>query len=134
MDSSGSVKILLEKSREEFQEEIESRFEKLQEQQKRRENLYRRLKEYKIVIFGCGAYGRTVLGYLYSLAERIYCMADNKRELWNTVVGGYEVLPPEDAVRRYPEALYIVASKLYAKDIAKQLQHIGIKEDMIYVY
>lgn len=133
-DYSDSVKILLEKSREDFQKEIEIRFEKLQEQQRRREDLYQRLKEYKIVIFGCGVYGRTVRKYLYSLAERIYCMADNKQELWNTLVEGYEVLSPEDAARRYPEALYIVANKLYAKDIARQLQRIGIKKDMIYVY
>ena len=106
----------------------------MQEQQRRREDLYQRLKEYKIVIFGCGVYGRTVRKYLYSLAELIYCMADNKQELWNTLVEGYEVLSPEDAARRYPEALYIVANKLYAKDIARQLQRIGIKKDMIYVY
>lgn len=131
---SRSVRDLLEKSKLEFENDIETRYENLREQRKRRENLYQQLKNYEIVIFGCGAYGRNVLKYLYSVTGHICCLSDNKQELWNTMVEGHEILPPEEAVRRYADALYIVANKLYAKDIVKQLRRIGIKEDMIYVY
>ena len=131
---SRSVKDLLEKSKCDFENDIEMRYENLREQQQRRENLYRRLKEDKIVIFGCGAYGKSVLKYLYSAIEDICCFTDNKQELWNDTIEGHRILSPKDAVEQFPNALYIVANKLHAQDIIQQLQSMGIKRDMIYVY
>lgn len=131
---SQNVRELLEKSRNDFEEEIEARYESGREQQCRRENLYRQLKDCKIVIFGCGAYGRNVLDYLYSVARCICCLTDNKQELWNTIVKGHEVLSPVETVRRYADALYIVANKLHAQDIMRQLQDMGIPDDKIYLY
>lgn len=133
-DYSQSIKRLLEKSREDVQEGIEIQYRNLRTQQERQENLYRRLKAQKIVVFGCGAYGKSVLKYLYSVKERICCLTDNKQALWNTWIEGHMVLPPKEAVKQYSEALYIVANKLYARDIMLQLQNMGIKENMVYIY
>lgn len=131
---SRNVKDLLEKSKHDFECDIEMRYENLREQQRRRENLYRRLKGDKIVIFGCGAYGKSVLKYLYSAIEDICCFTDNKQELWNDTIEGHRILSTKDAVEQFPNALYIVANKLHAQDIIQQLQSMGIKRDMIYVY
>lgn len=91
-------------------------------------------KQSKIVIFGCGKKGRMLLEETEFLASQICCATDNAKELWDTEWNGKVVLPPADAVRKYPGALYIVANKLHAQDIAGQLQDMGIRQDMICFY
>jgi len=88
----------------------------------------------KMIIFGCGKMGRTVLEQLKFEKERIYCLADNSKELWNTRLLDHEVLPPETAAERYPDAFYIIANKLHGQDIARQLQGMGVPEDRIWFY
>lgn len=86
--------------------------------------------EQKVIIFGCGIRGKLVLNYLYSsnMEEKLYCFTDNAEKLWNTKLDKYQVLPPTEAVKRYPEALYIIANKNYGNEIFSQLSEYGIEK------
>lgn len=88
----------------------------------------------KIVFFGCGKRGSAVLELIRFADNQICCLTDNSKLLWNTIKNNHEILAPEDAVARYPDAVYIVANKLHAQDIVQQLSHMGISKDMIWVY
>lgn len=88
----------------------------------------------KLIIFGSGQRGKKIVEMLQYMAHRIGCLTDNKRELWGTRIKGYEILSPKEAVQQYAEALYIVANKLHAQEIEKQLQDMGIQKDKIFVY
>lgn len=106
-------------------------------EKKRNEDLYKfldwltRLPDgQEIVVFGCGQRGKTVLEYLRFAEMHICCMADNAEELWGTVKWGQAVLSPEQAVKRYPDACYIVANKYHPDDILRQLSGYGIKKIM----
>lgn len=131
---SESIKLLLENTPDDFQKEIEVRFQNLQKLQCHKEELFRRLNGHTAVIFGCGAFGRRALDSLGSSKEQIGCLTDNQQKLWNTRLEGHKILSPEDAVEQYPEAFYIVANKANADDMVQQLKSMGIRETMIYIY
>ncbi len=88
----------------------------------------------KIIIFGCGKMGRAVLEQMRFLKERICCLSDNAEALWNTRLSGCEVLPPEAAAKRHPDAFYIIANKQHGQDMARQLREMGVPEGRIWVY
>lgn len=90
--------------------------------------------EDRIVVFGCGKVGSEVLELIKFADNQICCLTDNSELLWNTLKSNHEILSPEDAITRYPEALYIIANKLHAQDIVQQLRNMGICENMICVY
>lgn len=88
----------------------------------------------RIVIFGCGKRGDTILSLLEFMRNRIECLTDNSELLWGTRKDNLIILSPLDTVRRYPNAFYIVANKLHAQDILQQLYSMGICDDMVCVY
>lgn len=91
-------------------------------------------KEDKIVVFGCGKRGNEVLELIKFAEDKISCLTDNCKSLWKTIKNNHEILAPEDAVKQYPDAMFIIANKLYAQDIAAQLRHMGICETKICIY
>lgn len=110
-------------------------------EQENRERLYRFAstiselsREQKLVVFGCGQRGQMILEFLRFCRERIGCLIDNRKELWNTNIEGYAILSPNGAVEKYPDAFYIVANKLQAQDMKNQLQDLRVCEDRIYIY
>lgn len=88
----------------------------------------------KIVVFGAGQRGRLVLELLQFEKRCIGCVTDNDRKLWGMGIGEHMILPPEKAVEKYPDALYVVANKQQAQKMKQQLQDMGIKENKICVY
>lgn len=121
------VKALLE------QDEVVEREER-EKEQRFSDDILNAGIERGIVVFGCGRIGKTVLERLRFVRGHLCCLSDNSEALWNTQIEGINILPPEETVRRYPDALYIVANKLHAQDIRRQLQDMGISEDMISIY
>lgn len=87
-----------------------------------------------IVIFGCGNRGETVLDLLKFADNRISCLTDNSELLWGQMKHNHIILPPSDAVKQFPDAVYIVANKSQGQDIMRQIMNMGIAEDMICVY
>lgn len=111
------------------------------QEQEGRERLYRFVNVVsvmdsmqKIVVFGAGQIGRWILELLHFEKQCIGCITDNNRNLWSTDLCGHKIYPPEKAVEKYPDALYVVANKFHAQEIKQQLKDLGIQEKRIYIY
>ena len=109
-----------------------------EEYQRRVEHVKQMLKvigEKKVVLFGCGAWGRflhTLLEYRKPGCVAAYC--DNQRQLWNTKVQGISVWQPEQARATYPDAVYIITSQKFKKEIEEQLYRLEIPKERLYFY
>ncbi len=123
---------LLKKSKEEVWKDIEETYRQNQKREQERYTLLKNLEENQIVIFGCGIRGNNTLDYLKSVGveNRIACFTDNSEELWGTEIKNHHVLSPEEAVKKYPDSLYLVANKYHGDEIYSQLLKSGIKKIM----
>ena len=128
------VSRLLDHSWDELQELVETTFRKQQAEKARRARIFSSLQGCKVVIFGCGKRGRAVLDLFGFVPQDVYCLTDNNTAFWHGDIEGHRILPPEDAVMCYPQALYIVANQFHAQEIVEQLQDMGITENRICVY
>lgn len=133
-DISQAAKNFLGKERGDVEEEIETSFQFLEKKRYRQKQTYYILKENRLVIFGCGTIGKIVFNDLYSMRDKICCFTDNNAVLWNTQRYGYSILAPNEVIKTYPDALFIVANKLFSNDIAQQLQAMGIAKEKIFAY
>lgn len=93
------------------------------------------IDHHQVIIFCCGKYGK----YFHALLESkcpglVIAYCDNNDELWNTKVQGMRVLSPEMAVKKYPEAVYVVANLGSAQAIKSQLLELGIIDKQICFY
>lgn len=131
---SGVIESLLTKTKEKVWKDIDESYRDNWKREQRRYTFLENLGENKIVIFGCGRIGNSAADYLESigLSDQIYCFADNSKEYWGTSIKNCLVLEPAEAVKRYPDSLYLVASKYYEDEIASQLRKLGIQESNIY--
>lgn len=64
----------------------------------------------------------------------IKAFCDNNQEKWGSAFGGYDVLSPQEAVLKYPNAHFLIASAKYGVDILKQLKENNIPESNISIY
>ena len=86
-----------------------------------------------IVIFGTGNLGALVGCYLELSGKRAVAGIDNASWKWNKKINGLNILPPDEGVRRYPHAVYIIANAVHGWDMLKQLVQSGIREEQIVV-
>lgn len=89
----------------------------------------------QIVLFCTGKAARFALCLLrMNGLENIVAVCDNAREKWGDTYLGHEVLPPEEAIRCYPEAHYLVANRVCPQKIVAQLTESGIRKENISIY
>lgn len=89
----------------------------------------------QIVVFGTGKAAKFALCLMrMNRLDNIAAFCDNDREKWGGTYKGYEVLPPREAVRRYPQAHYLIANRTCPEVIAGQLEDSGIGRENISVY
>lgn len=89
----------------------------------------------QLVLFCTGKAARFALCLLrMNGLENIVAVCDNAREKWGGSYLGHEILPPEEAVRRYPEAHYLVANRACPEKILEQLTESGIRKENISIY
>ena len=87
------------------------------------------------VIFGCGRIGSFVHGqFLLRGLKNIAAYCDNNPAVQGSFQYDVEILSPTQAAKKFPEAKYIVANKLYGDKLLKQLLDLGIKRNNIMVY
>jgi glycosyltransferase involved in cell wall biosynthesis len=92
-------------------------------------------KKEQIILFCAGNTARYALCFMrLNGIDTIQAVCDNNSALWGKKYYGYEVLPPQEAVRRYAKAHYLIANTYRAKEIKKQLLSIGIQETDLSVY
>lgn len=91
----------------------------------------RRMEEYRrqeeIVIFGTGNYGRD----LYRMLKienicSVKCFCDNGIARQGKKMGELDILSPQEAVDRFPNALYIITPRGYGDEILRQLVGMGV--------
>jgi glycosyltransferase involved in cell wall biosynthesis len=86
-----------------------------------------------IVVFGTGVRGKAIYAFLKNNGfENVFCdnrIKNNCRKLFGT-----DIMLPEEAVRIYPQALYIITSPSNEKEMREQLIGMGIDEDRISLY
>lgn len=129
-----SIENLLKKTKETVWKDIEETYEKVQEGEEKRYRLLESLGERGAVIFGCGIRGRSSLEFFKALGieKQICCFTDNEKELWGTKLDGHPVEPPSEAVKRYPDALFLIANKNHGDEMKGQLREMGVGEARIY--
>ena len=131
---SASIRDFLRKSKGEVWEDLEEIYRKVKEGEEKRYGFLENLGENETVIFGCGMRGRSSLTFfkMLGIEKQICCFTDNDKNLWGTRLDGYMVVPPSEAGRRYPDALFLIANKYHGDEIERQLMEMGIEETKIY--
>ncbi len=99
-------------------------------------NLVREMSEKKqLIVFCTGKVAKFALCLLrMNRLENIVALCDNDSRKWGSSYYGHEIMPPEDAIGRYPEAHYLVANMIQPEEIVRQLLNSGIAEERISVY
>lgn len=94
-----------------------------------------KVADHDVIIFGVGKLGRFVhmlLEYKGSGAVKAFC--DNKEKLWGTAVQRMQVMPPEEANRQYPKAVYLIAGERYEAQMREQLSQMSVDEERMFTY
>lgn len=97
------------------------------------EKMLGQMKEQEsLIIFGAGKYGE-VLSQDLKLREinTVQCFCDNK--INTKYVNGLEVLSPQEAIERFPNACYVITPRNYENEIVRQLIHLGVTIDDIII-
>lgn len=113
---------------EQLKKDYEKKFNKLRK-------IYETAITHKIYIFGAGKTGQFIAMFLLmqSVKNLIgYC--DNNTKLQGTKIGDFFIISPAEAVKKHPDAFYIIAVKSCIYEIKNQLIELGIGKDMIEEY
>ena len=95
-------------------------------------SLYRKLESYNsVIVFGVGAMGK-----LIGAEIKVYCeemekslvFADNSHEKWNKE---NNVMPPVEAISKFPNALWIVSSDIHGQSMLEDLRKLNIEDKNI---
>lgn len=89
----------------------------------------------QLVIFCTGKVAKFALClFRMNKLENIVVLCDNNKEKWDRTYYGHKVVSPEEAVRQYPDAHYVIAKLNNQEEIINQLIDCGISEDRISIY
>lgn len=86
-----------------------------------------------VVIFGNGNMGRLLRCYMEYHGKILAAYIDNNQNLWGTIEDKVPVIAPEDAVKLYPDAIYVIANINAYYEIKQQLLDLEIKEENIVI-
>lgn len=111
-----------------FEEYLGSIYEKLETMKQRLEEIP---EGKKIIIFGCGEFGKMVYLYMTYMGRRIDSYIDNNSEQWGRELNGISVLQPQNAVKLFPNAVYVVANVEHHNEMRDQLIKNSIHENNI---
>lgn len=89
----------------------------------------------KIVLFGSGMNGRSVLHYLMAHGMTVACFADNDKNKWGTKVEGVEIICPRDLDYGSVDAVVISPyEQVFVEAIRRQLLELGAREEILLNY
>lgn len=125
--------LILENSLEQYVEVIK---QDTQAEKILKESLFKIVKEsQETVLFGCGQNGQR-LYWLFikeNVDNKIAAFSDNDEKKWGMNLFDKEVLPPEQAIKRFHNATYLIANERHCYDLQRQLLEHGIKKDKIFI-
>ena len=87
----------------------------------------------EIVLFGTGNIGLLAASYLRLSNKEISVGIDNDSGKWNNAWNGIQILSPEEGVRRYPDAVYVIANVVHFREMKEQLENMGIEEKNVVI-
>ena len=88
-----------------------------------------------IIIFGAGKFGQSILESLQMEGiNSVKYFCDNNSKTTGSYVQGLEVLAPQEATERYPNACYVISPIDYENEILGQLLNLNIKIDNIVIF
>jgi len=90
-----------------------------------------KLKRKQIVIFGAGEYARKYLDR-NGWREQVLFIVDNDVNKQNKSFKGYLIKKPEDILSVKDKVTVLIANRFNARDIAEQLESMGVKDYCIY--
>ena len=76
----------------------------------------------KIIVFGCGNYGKDAAEHIKNKGYSIYGFMDNNQDLWGESVNGIPIFSPDKVMEMPKDTKYIVANEKYASAIKEQLR------------
>ncbi|MDE6620062.1 MAG: glycosyltransferase [Lachnospiraceae bacterium] len=89
----------------------------------------------QIVVFCTGKAAKFALCLLrMNHLENIAAVCDNDSEKWGGCFQGYKIFSPAEAIKRYPDAHYLVAKKTNGEEILQQLSNQGIAQEHTSIY
>lgn len=89
----------------------------------------------QLILFCTGKAAKFALCLLrMNRLENIVALCDNDSAKWGSSYYGYEILQPEEAIRQYPQAHYLVTKLTKPEEIVQQLLDSGIGEEQISLY
>lgn len=89
----------------------------------------------ELVLFGAGRYGEIVLSALKGDGiSSVRCFCDNSDKAIGNIIDELEVLSPQDALKRYPNACFVITPKDYENEILRQLVHMGVDIENIVIF
>lgn len=92
-------------------------------------------KKRQVVLFGSGFVGTCAYCLIRNNGIRnIASFCDNDERKWGSTHLGSMVISPEDAVKSFPDAFYLIANAGHANEIQKQLWALGVSKDQIMTY
>ncbi len=99
----------------------------------------RRMQEYRrqdeLVIFGAGKFGRQLYHILnVENIHTVKCFCDNAADRWARKLDGLDILSLEQAVKQFPDAMYIITPRGYENEILRQLVDAGITAGHISIF
>lgn len=86
-----------------------------------------------IVIFGNGNMGKLLRCFMEYHEKKLAAYVDNNQKLWGSMENKIPVMAPEDAVKSYPDAVYMIANINAYLEMKKQLLDLDVKEENIVV-
>jgi len=99
------------------------------------EKLFTFVGNKKVVIFGCGKWGKFLHVLLDAkLPGQTIAYCDNQIELWGTKVQGMTVLSPKEAVSDNTDVVFVIANKNHVDAIRQQLQSFGVEAERMEGY
>ena len=88
-----------------------------------------------IVICGFGNWGKMLLFKLFDIGTDVVAFADNAQDKWRDAQVFYpEITGIDSAVKKFPDALFMIANKNHADEIEQQLLSLGIRKEIIHVW
>ena len=93
------------------------------------------IREKKIILFGSGVRGNAIYAFLKGNGvDSIVAFCDNNTNKQSTKNYGVGILSPEDAVKNYTDALFILTSPALEDEAKKQLADLGVGDNDILSY
>ncbi|MCI8659515.1 MAG: glycosyltransferase [Lachnospiraceae bacterium] len=89
----------------------------------------------QIVVFGAGKVAAYALCLMrMNGIETIQAFCDNDQTRWGSQYLGYAILSPEEALRRYPKAHYLITNRAHGRKIREQIGGQGVTGQNVSVY